>query len=715
MPNIAKFQYVIAENNISVGGDISVAGAVCAACLYGDGSNLSGIVGGADTQIQYNNAGSLAGDAGLVYNCGTNKLTVGGDIAATAFCGLHWGSVKEATSVCSPAATPMLIFADGGAAQVLVNATDLKSCGLLCAGGDLNVAGDINLAGGDMCVPVNTDMCLYITTAGCHLYVSGGDLRMGANNICATAFYGSGANLTALDPANIVQDGATDAQVMTWCNACGCWTPMDVSVTPGGADTQVQFNDGGSFDGDPGLTWNKTLNSLRVFGDVKTCTVWGTGNLHLGACSGYVNVFCNFCASCGVRTSLVRDTNSDLVLDSACGVICAAAPLCANCIDSCEIFGGVSGLYLTGDTCIAAGDLDVGGCVITEKIVGDNDLMLCLTAGYLCVAGCDLRAGANNICATAFYGSGANLTALDPANIAQDGASPGEVLMWCSGCWQPQAAGGGTPAGANTQVQFNNSGSFGASAGMTWNGSYLTARNLGATCNVTAPDGYLGCLHVSGGSIEYVGCGGQISLDTNAAGSWVCAIAGKGFKGACVEATIVKGSTCVASDKVKTDCLIGCSPINVYADMCSCGTICATDICACSVSAPNDLVLSGGNVCIDPGLGDAYVSAGDLILAGNLIANGGSVCAPDALTLTAGGSSVCVGNVDLRGPSVKACFECFFAGQSICACGNIEAVFDIMAYGAVCADGYYTAGNIQGATGARCGICFCNGIAIIIP
>jgi len=31
--------------------------------------------------------------------------------------------------------------------------------------------------------------------------------------------------------------------------------------------------------------------------------------------------------------------------------------------------------------------------------------------------------------------------------------------------------GGGTPGGSNTQVQFNNSGSFGASSGLTWNGA----------------------------------------------------------------------------------------------------------------------------------------------------------------------------------------------------------------------------------------------------
>jgi hypothetical protein len=38
--------------------------------------------------------------------------------------------------------------------------------------------------------------------------------------------------------------------------------------TPGGSDTQVQFNDAGAFGGDADLTWNKTTNVLGVTGDV---------------------------------------------------------------------------------------------------------------------------------------------------------------------------------------------------------------------------------------------------------------------------------------------------------------------------------------------------------------------------------------------------------------------------------------------------------------
>jgi hypothetical protein len=43
-----------------------------------------------------------------------------------------------------------------------------------------------------------------------------------------------------------------------------------------------------------------------------------------------------------------------------------------------------------------------------------------------------------------------------------------------------EKVGGGNPAGSNTQIQFNNAGNFGAAAGLTWNGTTMTATNLSA-------------------------------------------------------------------------------------------------------------------------------------------------------------------------------------------------------------------------------------------
>lgn len=45
--------------------------------------------------------------------------------------------------------------------------------------------------------------------------------------------------------------------------------------------------------------------------------------------------------------------------------------------------------------------------------------------------------------------------------------------------------GGGLPAGSNTQVQFNNSGAFGASSALTWDGTTLSATKFGGALNGT--------------------------------------------------------------------------------------------------------------------------------------------------------------------------------------------------------------------------------------
>ena len=62
----------------------------------------------------------------------------------------------------------------------------------------------------------------------------------------------------------------TDGQALVWNSSRQVWENSSVSGgsgSPGGSDTQVQFNDGGAFGGDAGLVYNKTTNALTV-GDV---------------------------------------------------------------------------------------------------------------------------------------------------------------------------------------------------------------------------------------------------------------------------------------------------------------------------------------------------------------------------------------------------------------------------------------------------------------
>ena len=62
----------------------------------------------------------------------------------------------------------------------------------------------------------------------------------------------------------------TDNQYLVYDATAGKWDPTDVatSVTPGGANTNVQFNDNGAFEGNDGLTYNKTTFTLSANGDI---------------------------------------------------------------------------------------------------------------------------------------------------------------------------------------------------------------------------------------------------------------------------------------------------------------------------------------------------------------------------------------------------------------------------------------------------------------
>jgi hypothetical protein len=56
------------------------------------------------------------------------------------------------------------------------------------------------------------------------------------------------------------------------------------------------------------------------------------------------------------------------------------------------------------------------------------------------------------------------------SNVDSTGKATGDVLEWnsVSGNWEAVTPSGGTPAGSNGEIQFNNSGAFGADSGLVW-------------------------------------------------------------------------------------------------------------------------------------------------------------------------------------------------------------------------------------------------------
>ena len=146
-----------------------------------------------------------------------------------------------------------------------------------------------------------------------------------SGTVTGTTFSGSGANLTSLNASNLgsgtvpsdrlslsasdipslattkITSGTFDSDRIPVLSASDIVTgtidsdrlPTGTfgggggggSTSPGGSNTQVQFNNSGSFGGDAGLTFNATSNDLTVSGKVNATTV-DLGNWTITESSG---------------------------------------------------------------------------------------------------------------------------------------------------------------------------------------------------------------------------------------------------------------------------------------------------------------------------------------------------------------------------------------------------------------------------------------------
>ena len=199
-------------------------------------------------------------------------------------------------------------------------------------------------------------------------------------------------------------------------------TPPSAGGVPGGANTDVQFNNAGTFDGNAGFTYDGT--NVTIANRLDVPTLQGTaGVIDVG--NGVSDLTLSATPASATAIS-IGTSNSYISVDDSAGAMTLGN---ASSNPDLEIAGS-GDVRLTGGTQL----------VITER-VGDPGA----TAGTGKVYTKDV-AGTSEL----FY---------------QDGSGNVRQLT-------PPSA-GGTPGGANTDVQFNNAGTFDGSADFTFDGSTI--------------------------------------------------------------------------------------------------------------------------------------------------------------------------------------------------------------------------------------------------
>ena len=206
--------------------NVTASSLVSASLFYGDGSNLTGISagatpGGPNQSVQFNSGSSLSGSSKLTFNYTTNLLSVTGDISA---------SVNISGSD----------FYGGGANLTSLNASNVSAGTLNNARLPANIS-VTNLAGaGASITALDADNINAGTLNNARLPATISVTNVTASSlVSASFFHGNGSNLTNL-PA----------------------------TSPGGSNTQIQYNADGAFGADSDFTWNSGSNTLTVTGDV---------------------------------------------------------------------------------------------------------------------------------------------------------------------------------------------------------------------------------------------------------------------------------------------------------------------------------------------------------------------------------------------------------------------------------------------------------------
>ena len=120
----------------------------------------------------------------------------------------------------------------------------------------------------------------------------------------------------------------TNAQLLTSNGSTSSWQNAPAGITPGGANTNIQFNDSGVFGGNAGLTFDKTTNTIVVANTLQLTNLKangsvGSNNLFLTS-NGTLAFFSTLSGLVGIQQFTANGTYTPTAGTNKCFVIAIA-------------------------------------------------------------------------------------------------------------------------------------------------------------------------------------------------------------------------------------------------------------------------------------------------------------------------------------------------------------------------------------------------------
>lgn len=440
----------------------------------GGGGGGNGNPAGSNTQLQFNNAGNFGASPNLTFNSATNFLLVGGNITATNTVTANTvnSNVVNATNVAIssnltvPTITASNITAGNITGTLRTNSQPninyLGSLGWLNVDTDLpNSNGNITFNGSISGVGAASQITITGNiNAGNYVEANYFVGEIATNNQPYITNVGPLTSLTVVGNSNLGNAGnvkilgglanyvlSTDGTGnLSWVSQIGG------NTSPGGLNTYIQFNDNGVFGGDNTLTWNKNTDTLFVGGSANISGI------------ASADIF-NATAPQGTSPLQVISTTpvANLGVQTADTVRNAAQPniTSVGTLTSLTVSGNINSANLNVTNTFNAGNITTPGTIGTTNlnVTGNGNISgntVVSGSGTLSINGKFNSAGSSNV----NLGNIANLHISGGINgyvLATDGNAN---LYWTAG---GGGGGNGNPGGSNTQIQYNNGGTFGGS------------------------------------------------------------------------------------------------------------------------------------------------------------------------------------------------------------------------------------------------------------